>query len=50
VCVLVEEIGGSRAGTTTELVIEAVDEEMGDDLFVTPSRGLLDRVRSPRRV
>ncbi len=33
VCVLVEQVGGSRAGTGHELVIEAVDDPMPDHLF-----------------
>jgi hypothetical protein len=36
VCVLTEEIGGSRPGAGHELIIEAIDEVMGDQLFVTP--------------
>jgi hypothetical protein len=38
VCVLLEQLGGSRAGTVTELVIEAVDQPMDDTLFATPPR------------
>lgn len=33
VCVVAEQLGGSRAGTGHEIVIEAVDEPMPDDLF-----------------
>lgn len=33
VCVVAEQVGGSRAGTGHEAVIDAVDEEMPDELF-----------------
>ena len=45
VCVLTEEIGGSRAGFGHDVAIEAVDEPMADSLFVEPGRGLLGRRR-----
>jgi hypothetical protein len=32
-CVLTEEAGGSHTGTGHEVRIEAVDEELPDDLF-----------------
>ncbi|WP_370324923.1 hypothetical protein [Euzebya sp.] len=39
VCVLIEEIGGSRPGRGHDVRIESVDEEMPDDLFpIHPSR------------
>ena len=38
VCVLTEEIGGSRAGYGHEVVIEAVDQPMGEELFQRPRR------------
>lgn len=34
VCVLTEELGGSRSGSGHELVIEAVDERLADDMFL----------------
>ena len=40
VCVLTEELGGSRPGSGHELVIEAVDEQLADDLFLPPRTGL----------
>jgi hypothetical protein len=43
VCVLTEQVGGSRSGQGHEVVIEAVDEEMGDDLFRRPRRHWLRR-------
>jgi hypothetical protein len=45
VCVLVEPSNRPGGAAVTELVIEAVDEAMEDDLFETPRRGLLDRLR-----
>jgi hypothetical protein len=36
VCVLTEEVGGSAPGSGHELVIEAVDEAMSNDLFRQP--------------
>lgn len=33
ICVVAEQIGGSRAGMGHEIVVEAVDEPMEDDLF-----------------
>ena len=36
--VLTEEIGGSNAGSGHEALIEAVDEPMSDEMFVTHSR------------
>lgn len=38
VCVRTEEIGGLTPGAGHEVVIEAVDEPMDDDLFVDPRR------------
>jgi hypothetical protein len=38
VCVLTEEIGGSSPGKGHDLRIEAVDEPMADELFVSPRR------------
>jgi hypothetical protein len=38
ICVLTEEIGGSRTGSGHELVIEAVDEGMAAELFQEPRR------------
>lgn len=35
-CVLIEQLGGSRAGTRAEFTIEAVDGAMDDALFATP--------------
>jgi hypothetical protein len=43
VCVRTEALGGSIAGQGHELRIEAVDEPMGDELFVEPRRGLFRR-------
>jgi hypothetical protein len=37
-CVLTEEIGGSAPGSGHELVIEAVDEQLPDELFEPPPR------------
>ena len=38
VCVFNEQLGGGRAGFGHDIAIEAVDEPMGDDLFVQPAR------------
>ena len=38
VCVLTEELGGSRAGFGHDLAIEAVDETMNDHLFLSQRR------------
>lgn len=38
ICVSSEELGGPRAGAGHEIVIEAVDEEMPDELFERPGR------------
>ena len=38
VCVLIEQVGGSRPGAGHDLCIEAVDEPMGDELFVALHR------------
>jgi hypothetical protein len=38
VCVLAEELGGSRAGAGHDVTIEAVDETMDDDLFAQLGR------------
>ncbi|MBK5221878.1 MAG: hypothetical protein JJE52_03180 [Acidimicrobiia bacterium] len=38
VCVHSEEIGGSQPGSGHEVAIEAVDVEMGDELFTSPRR------------
>jgi hypothetical protein len=43
VCVSTGEIGGPTPGRGHDLRIEAVDEPMGDDLFVRPRRGLFRR-------
>jgi hypothetical protein len=43
VCVSAEEIGGLTPGDGHDVRIEAVDEPMGDDLFVPPPRGPLRR-------
>jgi hypothetical protein len=43
VCVLTEQIGGLTPGAGHDLRIEAVDEPMGDDLFIEPRRGLFRR-------
>lgn len=38
VCVVAEQVGGSRAGAGHQIVIEAVDEPMDDALFDPPER------------
>jgi hypothetical protein len=38
VCVLIEQLGGTRTGSGHDITIEAVDEPMGDDLFPHPPR------------
>jgi hypothetical protein len=43
VCVFTEEIGGLAPGPRHDVRIEAVDEPMDDDLFVSPPRGLFRR-------
>ena len=43
VCVRTEAVGGSVTGQGHDLLIEAVDEPMADELFVLPRRGLLRR-------
>ena len=43
VCVFIEEVGGPRDGHGHDLVIEAVDEPMPDELFETKREGLLRR-------
>jgi hypothetical protein len=40
VCVFTQEIGGLTPGQGHDLLIEAVDEQMDDALFVEPRRGL----------
>lgn len=47
ICVLTEELGGSHAGTGHEVRVEAVDEELPDDLF-RPDSGSIG-VESRRR-
>ena len=47
VCVLTEEVGGTRAGYGHDVEIEAVDEPMADHLFISPRRGPLQRPRRP---
>jgi hypothetical protein len=47
VCVFNEQLGGTRAGTGHDIMIEAVDEPMGDELF--PPAELSRWSRFPRR-
>jgi hypothetical protein len=41
--VLTEQLDGADLGRGHDVRIEAVDEPMGDDLFVEPRRGLFRR-------
>lgn len=48
ICVRLEHLGGSESGRRHEVVIEAVDEAMSDELFTGPAPGLGQRVARVR--
>lgn len=48
ICVRIEHVGGTDAGVRYELVLEAVDEPLPDELFHGPGLGLGQRVARVR--